>query len=206
MAGIDPIQTINTKIAGGDGVSVALNELGLHPQGFALPVGVPFRYVPTVVGGERVALEGTKVKGLEEMKAQAPLTLRREDGTAYAFALDPVLSVNGKNVIVRRYVAKGSVTGSVKESWSQDDWEVTIAGVLIGETAKELNEMVNALSEVLESGEVLRVENAWLNNGYGITQVVVESWQMPHTKGLTAQAYTIRCYSDSSINILEEVQ
>ena len=206
MAGIDPIQTINTKIAGGDGVSAALNELGLHPQGFALPVGVPFRYVPTVVGGERVALEGTKVKGREEMKAQAPLTLRREDGTAYAFALDPVLSVNGKNVIVRRYVAKGSVTGSVKESWSQDDWEVTIAGVLIGETAKELNEMVNALSEVLESGEVLRVENAWLNNGYGITQVVVESWQMPHTKGLTAQAYTIRCYSDSSINILEEVQ
>ena len=206
MAGFDVIQTTDREVVRRDGGGVALNELGLHAMGYALPKGVPFRYVPMVGIVGREPLEGTKVRGLQEMKPQAPVTLRREDGTAYAFALDPVLSVNGKNVIVRRYVAKGSVTGSGKESWSQDDWEVTIVGVLMGETAEELNEMVRALSEVLESGEVLGVENAWLNNGYGITQVVVESWQMPHTKGLTAQAYTIRCYSDSSINILEEVQ
>ena len=43
MPAIDPIQTINREVVKPDEVSVSLNELGLHPLGYALPLGVPFR-------------------------------------------------------------------------------------------------------------------------------------------------------------------
>lgn len=197
---------MNNHVVKNDDVSLVLNELGLHALGYALPIGVPYNYVPTVANGERAQMEGSKVSGLNEMKAQAPLTLRRENGEAYVFALDPMISVSWRNVITRRYVAKGGVKGTVKESWSQDDYEITISGVLIGSDGEELNEMVRALREVCESGETLKAENDWLLDGFGVTQLVVESCQMPHTKGVANQTYTIKCYSDDSMNVLEEVQ
>lgn len=197
----DPIQKVDSKVGKNDKVSFALNALGLHALGYTLPPAFFYKHVQTIEKPERKNLDDTSLK---EIVTQAPLTFRREDGTDYDFPIDPVISVSGKNVITRRYVAKGSMNGTVKESWSQDDWEVTIAGMLIGETADELHELMQDLREVLESGEVLGVANAWLNDGYGITQLVIDSWQFPHTKGITNQSYTIRCYSDTSVNILEE--
>lgn len=194
---IDIINTVNTRVATADGVSLALNELGLHPLGYALPLGLPFRYQPTV-----------KEAGRGEVGAYGGVPNMSQDYLAlgdYVFRLDPIVAVSGKNIITRRYVAKGSVQGTVKESFSQDDYEVTISGVLIGENAEELREQVQALREVLESGESLAVVNEMLLDGYGITRLVVESFFFPHTKGLENQAYSIKCYSDSSVNILEEI-
>lgn len=193
---------MNSKVVRHDEVSLALNELGLHPQGYALPLGVPFRYVPTVRSeGGRVSSYGSNVNLCQDY-----LALRSEQGQEYCFRLDPILAVSGKNIIARRYVAKGSLQGTVKESWSQDDYDITISGVLIGDDAKDLNGQVQALQSMLVCGESLAVVNDLLNDGYGITRLVVDSFQFPHTKGLQNQAYTIKCYSDSSINILEEVQ
>lgn len=202
MPAFDAIQTMNSKVVRHDEVSLALNELGLHPQGYALPLGVPFRYVPTVRSeGGRVSSYGSNVNLCQDY-----LALRSEQGQEYCFRLDPILAVGGKNIIARRYVAKGSLQGTVKESWSQDDYDITISGVLIGDDAKDLNGQVQALQSMLVCGESLAVVNDLLNDGYGITRLVVDSFQFPHTKGLQNQAYTIKCYSDSSINILEEVQ
>lgn len=199
----DPIQTINREVVKNDDVSLILNELGLHALGYALPGGVPLKYVPTVSGGKK---EEAGAYGPNLNLSQGYLALRGEGGEEYRFRIDPILSVSGKNIIARRYVAKGSLQGTVKESWSQDDMEITIAGVLMGDDGADLNEQVQELQTLLASGESLAVENDLLNDGYGITRLVVESFQFPHTKGLENQAYSIKCYSDSSINILEEVQ
>lgn len=201
---VDLLNIIDTNVRKSGAVSEVVNFASLRAQGYQLPPGIPYRYVPSVEKAKKTHLEDTAVDGLKEMDPQAPLTLVREDGTDYDFPLDPILSVNGKNVIARRYVAKGSQYGTVKESWNVDDWDITIAGVIIGATPEDLHYMMQDLREVLESGEVLGVKNSWLNDGYGITQLVIDSWQFPHTKGLTNQSYTIRCYSDTSINILEE--
>ena len=215
MPAIDPIQTINREVVKPDEVSVSLNELGLHPLGYALPLGVPFRYVPKVKTPDQEYLKDSDIEnakdntGTKVFVSQAPLTIRcMIDGEKRecTFPLDPVVSVNGKNVIARRYVAKGSVTGSVKESWSQDDYEVTIAGSLIECDGEDLNNRLNDLREILECGEVLAVYNDWLNSGLHINNLVVEAFSFPHTKGLQNQTYTIKCFSDSSINVLEEKQ
>jgi hypothetical protein len=198
----DPIQTINREVVKSDDVSLVLNELGLHALGYALPPGVPFKYVPTVSGGKKDEVSSYGNLNL----SQDYLALRNEHGQEYCFQLDPILAVSGKNIIARRYVAKGSLQGTVKESFSQDDFDITITGVLMGDDAKDLNEQVQELQSILVCGESLAVVNDLLNDGYGITRLVVDSFQFPHTKGLQNQSYTIKCYSDSSINILEEVQ
>jgi len=199
---IDPIQTENNEVVKNDDMNLALNELGLHPQGYALPLGVPFGYVPKVQSARgRVSSYGSNVNLCQDY-----LALRNEQGQEYCFQLDPILAVSGKNIIARRYVAKGSLQGTVKESFSQDDFDITITGVLMGDDAKDLNEQVQELQSILVCGESLAVVNDLLNDGYGITRLVVESFQFPHTKGMQNQSYTIKCYSDSSINILEEVQ
>lgn len=198
----DPIQTINREVVKSDDVSLVLNELGLHALGYALPPGVPFKYVPTVSGGKKDEVSSYGNLNL----SQDYLALRNEQGQEYCFQLDPILAVSGKNIIARRYVAKGSLHGTVKESFSQDDFDITITGVLMGDDAKDLNEQVQELQSILVCGESLAVVNDLLNDGYGITRLVVDSFQFPHTKGMQNQSYTIKCYSDSSINILEEVQ
>lgn len=211
----DPLQTIDTQVRSLAGVSTLINVAGLHAQGYQLPLGVPFQTVPTVeVAGGKAAEPYDGVLNLSQDYLSLSGTVDGQQ-REYVFRLDPIIAVSGKNIITRRYVAKQRVqregeavlrSGSVKESWSQDDYDITISGVLIGETAEELNEQVQDLQSVLVCGESLAVVNDLLNSGYGITHVVVDSFQFPHTKGMRNQAYTIKCYSDSSINILEEVQ
>lgn len=195
----DVIQEVNTAVAG-SGASAVLNELGQHALGYALPLGVPWQ------GKSRLRIESDTVEentGTAWNNEGASLALRREDGSAYRFPIDPVIGVSGKNVIAKRQVSKGSQYGTVKESWSVDDWSVTVNGVLIGCDAEELNRQVSELVAVAESGETLKIENEWLNRGIGVTQVVVESLSLPHTKGLTNQAYSLKLVSDYSAEILE---
>lgn len=207
----DPLNTIDTNVRSLSGVSTVIDLASLHAIGYQLPLGAPFQTVPTANGvvDSEVSSYGSNVN-----LSQDYLSLTTSDGE-YVFPIDPIMAISGKNVITRRYVAKmkmqqGNDTvlrgGSVKESWSQDDYDITISGVLIGDDAEDLREQVQGLRAVLEAGETLKVTNELLNMGYGITELVVESYSFPHTKGLQNQAYTIKCYSDSSINILEEVQ
>ena len=70
---------------------------------------------------------------------QAPLSVKLEsEAEWWMLPFDPVISVTGKNIIIRRNVLKADSNrrGSIKEIWSQDDYEINIAGVLIGEDGK----------------------------------------------------------------------
>ena len=207
----DIIKTIDSKVRSLEGTSTVINLASLHALGYALPIGVPMKIKPTVKGSDNADIEAS---GLGIDLKQAPLTLRREDGTAYVFPLDPIMSVNSKNIITRRYVAKINQRnsqspirrGTVKEYWSQDDYDITISGMITGGNADELNQMVREFTELCESGESLAVECDWLTDSFGITRLVVESFQFPHTKGVENQSYMLKCYSDDSVNILEEIQ
>ncbi|MBP5536442.1 MAG: hypothetical protein J6X62_06575 [Bacteroidales bacterium] len=144
----------------------------------------------------------------EHMKERVPLNLvsTTNGKIRFDFPLDPVVSVQGKTIITRRNVAKGgTIHGTIKESWREDDWTVSIAAVLTYDTADELNNSIGALRQLCESGETLNVENQWLNTAFGITRLVVESLDFQHTKGLNNQTVTLTCYSDDSYTLLEEI-
>lgn len=153
--------------------------------------------------------EGKMEKGLSNLGDnffQCPLSFMI-DGVEWRLPVDPLVSVSGKNVIKRRYVAKSSNRGSIKECWSQDDYDVNISGVIIAEDAVKLAEHLSNLRKVCNMAESVGIVSEFLNNPstFGINRIAIESYDFPFTKGLENQSFTIKAYSDDSYKLLEEV-
>lgn len=134
-----------------------------------------------------------------------------ENGQRFLLPYEPMLSISGKNTIIKRTVAKSEgLKGSIKERWSQDDYEVTITGILLGEQEfgkvedcfpkKDFKELLNILTYA-GSVYVYCEPLALLD----IKRLVIESYSFPFTKGENVQAYEIKCLSDSSYKLLLEV-
>ena len=133
---------------------------------------------------------------------QMPLRFKLEQAGAeeWFFPLEPMISLTGQNIIVRRQVNKGKVKGSIKERWSQDDYNVTIQGILIGFDSKYPEGDVSRLRSFCEAGQVIAINP--LLEIFGISRLVIESWDIPHTVGTTNQNYTIKAYSDDIYKLL----
>ena len=67
-----------------------------------------------------------------------PLRFQQEESGAkeWLFPTEPMISLNGQNILTRRHVSKGTIKGSIKERWTQDDYSVRIEGILFGEDGK----------------------------------------------------------------------
>lgn len=133
---------------------------------------------------------------------QYPLTFMDKDNLLkdFKFPIDPFISLSFKNIITRRQVAKGKIRGSVKERWTEDDVEITITGTFINEGGAYPQE-VEKLRAYFALHEAFDVVSPYLNNR-DIYSIVIESLDMPHTKGLENQAYQIKAYSDDVFNLL----
>jgi hypothetical protein len=123
----------------------------------------------------------------------------------WTLPLDPVISVSGKNTIIRRHVLKMDNTkdnrrGTVKELWSQDDYEVNIAGVLIGRDDLPEDDL-RKLRGYMEARKVLDIESRLLGL-FGITRLAIEDYSLPFTKGMENQMYAIKGYSDDMFDLL----
>ena len=131
-----------------------------------------------------------------------PLRFQLEESGAkeWLFPLEPMISLNGQNIIVRRHVSKGSIKGSIKERWTQDDYTVRIEGILMSREGKYPEEDVATLKNFCEAGHVKAL--CPLLEIFGISQLAIESWDIPFTTGLTNQNYTITAYSDDIYKLL----
>lgn len=131
-----------------------------------------------------------------------PLRFRLEESGAkeWLFPLEPMISLNGQNILVRRHVGKGTIKGSIKERWTQDDYTVRIEGILMSREGKYPEEDVSMLKNFCEAGHV----KCWcpLLEIFGIAQLAIESWDIPFTSGLTNQNYSITAYSDDIYKLL----
>ena len=144
----------------------------------------------------------------EDMVFLVPVKLRldkEKEDKGFWLPLDPLISVSGKNIIRRRYVAKSKMRGSIKETWSQDDYEVTIAGLIQGDDQDDVHKRVKKLRKYLEAAEAIHVTCDVLNNAFKIHRIAVESYDFPFTKGMENQAFTIKAYSDDNYQLLEEL-
>ena len=181
--------------------------------GYAQPMVLPFGKDITVIANKRIEIvsqsELKSTEGLSNLGDnffQCPLSFMI-DGEEWRLPVDPLVSVNGKNVIKRRYVAKSSNRGSIKECWSQDDYEISISGVIIAEDAEKLAVHLSNLRKVCNMAESVEIVSEFLNNPstFGINRIAIESYDFPFTKGLENQSFTIKAYSDDSYKLLEEV-
>lgn len=131
-----------------------------------------------------------------------PLRFQLEEFGAqeWLFPMEPMISVNGQNILVRRNVSKGKIRGSIKERWTQDDYSVRIEGILMGMDGKYPEADVAKLRSFCEAGHVKALNP--LLEIFGISQLAIESWDIPFTSGTINQNYTIQAYSDDIYKLL----
>ena len=186
--------------------STNLSKMGVtQATGYAQPMILPWKEVVKV----------KRMNGSVDQSSfnsdvalyQCPITFKlsnelSEDG--FTLPVDPLIGVSGKNVIVRRYVSKSDRRGSVKERWSQDDYDITITGVIVAKDAKELGDYVSKLKKYCEAKEAIHVTSDFLYSIYGIDRIAIESYEFPFTKGIENQAFSIKAYSDDLYELLEE--
>lgn len=131
-----------------------------------------------------------------------PLRFQLEESGAqeWLFPMEPMISVNGQNILVRRNVSKGKIRGSIKERWTQDDYSVRIEGILMGMDGKYPEADVAKLRSFCEAGHVKALNP--LLELFGISQLAIESWDIPFTSGTINQNYTIQAYSDDIYKLL----
>lgn len=134
---------------------------------------------------------------------------RRSDGNSKWWLLpwEPYITVQGKNIIIKRNVAKATLGGSIKERWATDDYDIKIEGYFFNpESSIYPKRDVSRLSEICEAAEPIDV---WceLFEAVNITSMVIESWEFPFTKGESSQDWVINGCSDKSWDLLikEEV-
>lgn len=132
---------------------------------------------------------------------RSPLWMRLEGEDWWLLPYEPIVTVNGKNVIVKKQVAKGKVRGSIKERWSQDDYQISISGIFMNpEGTGYPDEDVKALKRFCEAARV-QVMSPLLEI-FSIDQIVIESFDFPFTSGPNNQAYTIGASSDEIYKLL----
>lgn len=166
--------------------------------GKTLPDGSDFN-VKTMSDTELEDVVRTNARGVP---MTMPLRFQLEEAGAedWLFPVEPMVSVNGQNILIRRHVSKGSVKGSIKEYWTQDDYTVRIEGILMSENGKYPLADVTRLKNFCEAGQVKVL--CPLLEIFGISRLAIENWDVPFTSGATNQNYTITAYSDDIYKLL----
>ena len=157
-------------------------------KGFELPPFLLFDRKTEVAHPDNVGVEEYALGSLWQDR----IGIKWEDEDRYwFFPIDPVISVEGKNTIVRRSVLKQGTQsnrrGTVKELWSMDDYTIDIAGVLkydnITTFRSDYDRDLLKLRNYMEDRRVLQVQSELLRS-LNITAIAVESYTLPFTKGL----------------------
>lgn len=131
-----------------------------------------------------------------------PLEIKREgDSNYWLLPFEPLITITGKNIITKRQVSKGKIRGSIKERWTQDDYQITIDGVLINTESKNYpSDDVQKLRKYCEAAK-WEVRSP-LFEIFSIFQLVVENYDFPFTSGIMNQRYTLSCSSDDTYKLL----
>ena len=131
---------------------------------------------------------------------QFPLSFALEGAEPWLLPQEPMITITGQHILSKRQVAKGKIRGSIKERWTLDDYSIRIEGVIIGVDGRYPKAEVQRLKEYLEAAKVSAYCPVF--ELFGITRIVFESWEFPHTSGEANQNYSIQALSDDTYKLL----
>lgn len=130
-----------------------------------------------------------------------PLQLKDDGDDWWMLPFEPLISINGRNIIIKKQINKGQVRGSVKERWVQDDYSISISGLLMSTEERAYpSHDVQRLRRLCEKSK-LEVSSPLLEL-FSISHIVVESYDFPFTKGVRNQTYNITACSDDIYKLL----
>lgn len=132
-----------------------------------------------------------------------PLKIKlKSESEFWLFPIEPLISIDGKNILIKRNVAKKRGKGSIKEYWTQDDWAINIQGTLSEPNTENFPDAdLKKLVEYCTAKEPLDVVCPALER-LGITRLVIEDYSLPFTKGPENQNFSIKALSDDDWELL----
>lgn len=135
-----------------------------------------------------------------------PLSFRLPDGSWWLLPVEPLISISGKNTIVRRNVAKSERRGTIKERWAEDDLQINIQGTLVhSDLYTYPSQELSTLYQAITQRKAIEVKNELLQL-LNVHQIVVETYSFPFSKGENVQNYSIDAYSDDLYELFIEVK
>lgn len=146
------------------------------------------------------------VQSGQTVKMVLPLWIGLKENAEWMFPIEPLISISGKNLIVKRSVAKSEKRGTIKERWSNDDFSISIQGSLVHPDLYTYPETdLQDLTYYLTQTQPLHVKNELLQS-LGINQIVIESYSFPFSKGENVQNFTIEALSDDKYDLFIDVK
>jgi len=135
-----------------------------------------------------------------------PLSFRLQDGSWWEFPVEPLISISGKNVIVKRNVAKSEYRGTIKERWAEDDFQIKIEGSFVQPDLDTYpSQDITTLYQAITQRNAIEVQNS-LFQLLKIHQIVVENYSLPFSKGENVQNFSIDAYSDDLYQLFIDVK
>jgi len=125
-----------------------------------------------------------------------PLEIGIPGEELFLLTTEPMISLKLKKRLIRRFPNRSDKNGSIKESWSSDDYQISIKGLVLNYTDDSYPEQeVRKLRKYCEYNNSLSVKNTMLTM-FGIDRISIDDFDIPFTSGIKNQAYEIRAYSD----------
>lgn len=188
-----------------------MSEISLEQLFTRLPIPPPFLFdkhsvrpaqgdapeVDVPLTGEELEEVQTNALGLPML---FPLSLAIEGEEMWLLPQEVMLSITGQHVLVKRQVSKGVIRGSIKERWTLDDYVIRMEGTLIGKDGRYPEEDVRRLRSYFEASKLIAY--CPLLELFGISRIVIESWEFPHTSGTANQNFTASALSDDTYKLL----
>lgn len=119
----------------------------------------------------------------------------------YTFPIEPLISISGKNIIIKRKPAKSTMRGTIKECWSRDDFLINIQGSFVHSDLHTYPaDDVNTLKQFCDLKRPIRVTNELLLI-LDIDYIIIEYYSFPFSKGENVQNFNIQAISDSTFQL-----
>ena len=149
---------------------------------------------------------GDLVQSGQTVSMVLPLSFRLPDGSWWLFPIEPLISVSGKNIIIRRNVAKSERRGTIKERWAEDDLQINIQGSLVHSDLQTYpSQELSTLHQAITQRKAIEVKNELLQL-LNVHQIVVEPYSFPFSKGENVQNFSIDAFSDDLYELFIEVK
>ncbi len=157
-------------------------------------------------------IDADTVQGIEGDKIEqtifgtpqvVPLQVKLKSESDYwLFPVEPIISIDGKSILIKRNVAKKIGKGSIKEYWAEDDWVINVQGVLTTINSEKFPDAdFKQLIKYLTAKDSLDVKCPALER-LGITRIVIEERSLPFTKGPENQNFSFKALSDDVWKLL----
>lgn len=130
-----------------------------------------------------------------------PFTLYLPDNTKWLLPYEPLVSIQGRNIIIKRNVAKSEGRGSIKERWAEGDVKINIEGTFVNDDLNKYPAIeVQKLRQAITQRQAIKIENELLQL-LNVNYIVVEDFRLPFTKGENVQNFTLTALSDDVFNL-----